>query len=276
MRFISTYHLYVLLCVKKMGRRSNFSLKSMIVHVCTWRSCRTKEVIIWYLVFIIDSFIACCDIFSQTLLVCVIYAIKKEITGQICHESFSMCVITGRVRSTTGGYIFSLSVHTLGWGVLPHLHPIILPLAPCPFWGGGTPVIGPRSLPGGYHRTGVPLVGTGVPPSQNWGNPPPPARTRVTFEQVTPKTVPLLRFPTGGLSCWTQVKCYNVSFLKTQVKGHSLTQLITFYFQSNSHVHVNVMALFIQALVIVEYGRFTFINYRNANVYWTVPHSSVG
>ena len=44
------------------------------------------------------------------------------------------CFVTARVRSTTGGYVFSLST-TQG---VPHLHPIILPLIPCPFGGGVT------------------------------------------------------------------------------------------------------------------------------------------
>ena len=53
------------------------------------------------------------------------------------------------------------SVHT--WGV-PHLHPIIFPLVPCPFQGG-TPVTGPRSGLGGY------------PPARDGVYPPPPDRT---------------------------------------------------------------------------------------------------
>ena len=48
-----------------------------------------------------------------------------------------------------GRYCFHkcLSVHTRGRGI-PNLHPIILQPVPCPFQGG-TPVTGPRSLPGG-------------------------------------------------------------------------------------------------------------------------------
>ena len=62
-------------------------------------------------------------------------------------------IFTARVCSTTGGYVFT-SVSLLTGGV-PHHYPIILPLVPCPFWGG-TPSpshnssTGSRSLPGGY------------------------------------------------------------------------------------------------------------------------------
>ena len=47
---------------------------------------------------------------------------------------------------------------------VPYLHPIILPLDPCPFWGG-TPVTGPRSLPRGVPQHGIPpsQVRMGVP-----------------------------------------------------------------------------------------------------------------
>ena len=42
----------------------------------------------------------------------------------------------------------------------PHLHPIILPLVPCPFWGkGSTPGSPPQpGQDGGYPRTGHPLA----------------------------------------------------------------------------------------------------------------------
>ena len=60
---------------------------------------------------------------------------------------------------------------TLGGGELPHLHPKILPLVPCPF-PGGTTVTSPRSLPG---RIPVPGEGVSTPvpgggyPSPRWG-----------------------------------------------------------------------------------------------------------
>ena len=112
-----------------------------------------------------------------------------------------MYFITARVRSTTGRYCFHkyVSVHTRGGG-LPHLHPIILPLVPSPFWGypsdwsqvpswgypsdwsqvpsegypgqvqmGDTQA---RSRQGGYHSQvwmgGIPAR-DGVPPIQGWG-----------------------------------------------------------------------------------------------------------
>ena len=70
-------------------------------------------------------------------------------------------LFTARVRSTMGGYVFSLSTNQGGGGGLPHLHPIILPLVPCPFWRG-TPATGPRPFPGG-----TPVLGRmGYPPGQ--------------------------------------------------------------------------------------------------------------
>ena len=111
-------------------------------------------------------------------------------------------LVTARVRSTMGGYVFtgiSLSVHT--GGGIPHLHHIILPLVPCRFQQGDapstphnistgqmsflwvTPVTGPRSLRGGTLIPGqgvvpqaplrVPQSQAGVPPGQGWGAPQP-------------------------------------------------------------------------------------------------------
>ena len=72
-----------------------------------------------------------------------------------------------------------LSVNT--WEGVPHLHPIILPLYPCAFWGmgypsdwsqvpsGGTPVLG-----GGTRVPGRSTVVTGgryLQARQNWGTP---------------------------------------------------------------------------------------------------------
>ena len=70
-------------------------------------------------------------------------------------------------------------------GRVPHLHPIVLPLVPCPSWEG-TPVTGSRSLLGGTPVPGrrYPSSGQGVPKDRV---PPgqvrlgyPPARTRVS------------------------------------------------------------------------------------------------
>ena len=89
---------------------------------------------------------------------------------------YGMLIITARVGNTMGGYIFSLFVCShLG---VPHLHPIILSLVPCPF-PGGTPVTGPSQV-----RMGYPTPG------------------QVTLGQVMPRMVRLLRFPEGGPSCF--------------------------------------------------------------------------
>ena len=100
-------------------------------------------------------------------------------TISINNHMASANIFTARVRSMTGRYCF----HT--WGRVTHLHPIILPLVPCPFHGC-TPVTGPRSLlgvpqwlvpglflggtpPGQVRTEGTP--GWRVPPSQGWGMP---------------------------------------------------------------------------------------------------------
>ena len=101
-----------------------------------------------------------------------------------------------RVRHTTGDYVF-IGVCLLTGG-LPHLHPIILPLlpcpfqrvpnlhliilplVPCPFWGVTQDRLG---LPPSRVRMGYLLLGrTGVPtwPGQD-GVPPWPGQDEVTF-----------------------------------------------------------------------------------------------
>ena len=66
----------------------------------------------------------------------------------------------------------------------PHLHPIILPHIPCPFWRG-TPVTGPSSLPGGYPKMGYPPARDGVPLARDVA---PPAKSgwRVPQDEVHP------------------------------------------------------------------------------------------
>ena len=75
-------------------------------------------------------------------------------------------IITNRVRSMTGGYVFSL--FTPGGGGLPHLHPITLPLVPCPLWE-----VPQWLVPGpfwGIPQSLVPQLFQGVPwPSLDWG-----------------------------------------------------------------------------------------------------------
>ena len=93
---------------------------------------------------------------------------------------------------------------TFGAGGLPHLHPIILPLVPCPFRGV------PHSQAGDTLAQGYPPArsGQGYLPARSEIGYPPPARTgvppppqQVTLGQVTPRAVSLLRFLAGGLSC---------------------------------------------------------------------------
>ena len=83
-----------------------------------------------------------------------------------------------RLRSKYNGRLYFQFVCLFTWGI-PHLHPIILPLIPGPF-SGGISVTGPRSLPGGYARTGVPEPGLG---------------------NLQTGYACLLLFPSGGLSC---------------------------------------------------------------------------
>ena len=90
------------------------------------------------------------------------------------------------------GTVFTgVCLFTLGGGRVQHLHPIIFPLVPCPFWGGGfTPVPGPflgvypSPRWGGEVQDEVPLLQaeTGWGPAKTgWGTPPPPpARERAT------------------------------------------------------------------------------------------------
>ena len=101
-----------------------------------------------------------------------------------------MEVFADRVRSTRRNVVFSLSTPGGGGGgVLPHLHPIILPLVPCPFWGstpspshntstgpmsflGGTPSpshntsTGPISFLGEVLQRLVPGQDRGYPPAR--------------------------------------------------------------------------------------------------------------
>ena len=77
---------------------------------------------------------------------------------------------------------------------------------------GGTPVTGPRS---GILRWGTPILGWGTPwPGQDGGTPRqgtpsrpgmgyPPPLGYVMLRQVMPRAVRFLRFPAGGLSCFT-------------------------------------------------------------------------
>ena len=122
------------------------------------------------------------------------------------------------LRSATGGYIFSLfvSLHPVGDEV-PHLHPIILRLVPCPFWGVSSPRQGCTPRWGPYWPEMVyPLARDGVPPGQRWCTPWPEMVYPLARDGVHPgigqQREYLIRdgryatcVHAGGLSCSEQV-----------------------------------------------------------------------
>ena len=89
------------------------------------------------------------------------------------------------------GYVFSL--FTLGR--VPHLHPMILPLVPCPFWGV------PQSLVPGPFLRGYPSPRQGYPLARSGWDTPQSGQDGVPPPGVMPRAVRLLQFPAGGLSC---------------------------------------------------------------------------
>ena len=105
-------------------------------------------------------------------------------------------IFTARVRSTTGGYVFT-GVCLFRWGIpSPRFFPRCLvpdpfpgdtqPLVPCPFWG--YPSLWSHVLSEG---------GTPVPPPAKTGLGYPPPFPGL----VMPRVVCLVRFPAGRLSC---------------------------------------------------------------------------
>ena len=104
----------------------------------------------------------------------------KELCGSL--------IFTARIRGMREGNSFSLFVcpHP-GGGGLPHIHPIILPLVPCPFQG--VPYLyshntssGPMSFLRGYPGvcpSQVPPSWDGVPPVLGWGTPRPDQDSKV-------------------------------------------------------------------------------------------------
>ena len=162
-----------------------------------------------------------------------------SVAGVNMLKSHSQRVITARLRSTTGGHVFSLFTPG-GMGYPPARDGV----PPGQGWGNpwarmgypqpglGYPTARIRVTPARTGvppaRDGVPLARGGVPPIQGLGNPtdqygvPPsqdwgtprqdwgtPSRARdgypsprqVTLAQVMTWAVRLLRFPTGGLFC---------------------------------------------------------------------------
>ena len=149
-------------------------------------------------------------------------------------------IFTACVRSMTGNVFtgVSLSVHNPSHNTstgpmsfpegVPHLHPIILPLVPCPFWGypsdwlqvpsqevpqsqvGGTPVL-VRGVPhNGVSPSrsgwGTPWLGWGTP-QLFMGYPP-----RIGFAWIGYVTSACCG-SAGGLSCWVIFKEETVLFL---------------------------------------------------------------
>ena len=120
-------------------------------------------------------------------------------------------VVRREVMFFPGVFLF-----TPGEGVL-HLHPIILPLVPCPFWGGGLPHLHPIIFPlvpcpfwgvpqilvpgqdvgGGTlvtgHRLGWGYSMMGYSPGQGWGTHPPPSDRTADGVLDMPRSVCLLR-----------------------------------------------------------------------------------
>ena len=97
-----------------------------------------------------------------------------------------------------------------GGGGLSHLHPIILPLVPCPFWGG-TPVTGPRSGWGeGYPIMGyppgqrwvTPQAGMGYPPARVRVPTPPPSRDRLCLDRLCRGRYASCGFPQEDFLVW--------------------------------------------------------------------------
>ena len=122
-------------------------------------------------------------------------------------------IITARVRSTTGGYVFSLFTFRgvprdgvpparSGWVPPPNQVRMRYP------WSGQ---VGQVGVP--LARDGVPLVRDQVPPGQGSGTPGhgwvPPPRDRICLDRLCRRRyISYVRFPAGGLSC-----SFIVSFL---------------------------------------------------------------
>ena len=112
----------------------------------------------------------------------------------ICH-SLSNSIITTRVRNTTGGY-FSLFVSSHpGWRGVPHFHPIILLLVPCPpsDWSQSqvpsrgevpSPMPGQDRVPPQAGQDGVPHSPP-APARSGWGTSLPPPQDMLRLENIT-------------------------------------------------------------------------------------------
>ena len=110
-------------------------------------------------------------------------------------EILKLCQLNLNQNVVRDGRLSFLSVHTRGVPRL-HLHPIILPLVPCPFLGGGVPQ---WLVPG---QGDYPMMGVCPPPARSeWGYPqardgvplPPPQDRTADGVLNTPRSVCLLR-----------------------------------------------------------------------------------
>ena len=98
------------------------------------------------------------------------HVVRREVMFSVCSHPEGGCTPSPSHNTSTGPMSFL--------GGIPHLHPIKLPLVPCPFlgvpqclvlgafrgWGGG----GGTPVPDGQLRIGYP------PARSGWGTPPPP------------------------------------------------------------------------------------------------------
>ena len=104
--------------------------------------------------------------------------------------AFFVTALIRRMRKV----MFSVCSHPRG---VPHLHPIILPLVPCPF--GGYPIDWSQFPYGGY-----PTPGQGVPgmwyPRPGMGHPPSSIRQHMEYLTCGGRCASCIQ--AGGLSCF--------------------------------------------------------------------------
>ena len=122
----------------------------------------------------------------------------------------------------------------LGRGDVLYLHPIIVPLIPCPILRGySQPVSFLMGVsPSSFQWEGVPCpeLDGGTPAHHNWMGyppvwtwlgytPPPPHQDWMALGQVMLLAVRLLGLPTGGLSCWNWRSVMFQNLLRDMLDG---------------------------------------------------------